>query len=365
MDREHNITNKNYDFFSIEYFFGLDNDPIRLIIMIFILISFILTIFIIYMLRIYRKERDFSSFSQSGVLTLNILVENFFRTFSYIFNWLIKNNNTKIEIDEIEYNIGALLNGNPSNFSLCILQGFLLLFLSMSQDILINIFFLFVNMEQNNKKQLFTIIIMIAGYIFPVSVTFYYYKFDMIGINEKFCYIVKYSFTIDNDKDDIVTYDKENYKIYVLFIFIIRTINFFFTFVFIISAIKYLKNSKKDKNDKKAGKLISSLPVLIVSCFSLFVEIIFRILSFIHLKYEEKFIGIYIIMNSIDSILLPLSFFLKHKIYRYFLCCLSTKFQYSDEYNDENNESSIKDIEISSLIPPEKLKELELNELNF
>ena len=350
MANDQNITNKNYDFFSTDYFFGLDDDPTRLIIMIFILISFILTIFIIFMLRNYRKNRDFTSFSLSGVLSLNILIENFLRTFSYIFNWLIKNDNTKFNED----NVGALLNGNPSDFNLCILQGFFLLFLSISQDIIINIFFSFVNMEQRQIKHLYIIILLIAGYIFPACVTIYYYKFDMIGINEKFCYIEKYSFDII---DDEVTYEKQkDYKIYILYIFLIRSFNFLLTLIFITKAMIYLKNSKKDENDKKAGKLISSLPVIFVSCFTLFIELIFRILSFIDIEFEEKLVGIYVIMNSIDSILLPLAFFLKHKIYRYFCCCLTTK----NDNNDGNNDSSIKDIEISTLIPHGKYTEQEL-----
>ena len=355
MSKEHDITINNYDYFSKEYFFGLNGDHTRLVIMIFILISFILTIFIIFMLHNYRKKREFSSFSLSGLLSLNILIENFFRTFSYIFNWLIKDDNTKFN----GYNIGALLNGNPSNFNLCIVQGFLLIFLSISQDIITNIFFSFVNVEQQEKKHLYIIILLIAGYIFPASVSFFYYKFDIIGINERFCYIEKYSFEINNIK---VIYKKKNdYKIYVLLIFIIRSFNFFLTLYFIIKAMRYIKNSKKDENDRKAGKYISSLPVVFVSCFTLFVELIFRILSFIDIEFEEKFIGIYVIMNSVDSILLPLAFFLKHKIYMYFCCCLNTKIEI--ENFSENNDSSIKDIEISTLLPPGKSKGQELLDL--
>ena len=351
MSEEHDITMNNYDYFSMEYFFGLNGDPIRLVIMIFILISFILTIFIIFMLYNYRKNRKLSSFSLSGLLSLNILIENFSRTFSYIFNWLIKNDNTKFN----GYNIGALLNGNPSNFKLCKVQGFLLLFLSISQDIIINIFFSFVNVEQHEKKHLYIIILLIAGYIFPASVTVFYYKYDIIGINEKFCYIEKYSFEITNEIK-VIYRKKIDYKIYVLLIFIIRNFNFFVTLYFIIKAMRYIKNSKKDENDRKAGKYISSLPVVFVSCFTLFIELIFRILSFIDIEFEEKFIGIYVIMNSVDSILLPLAFFLKHKIYKYFYCCLNTKNE--NENYSENNDSSIKDIEFSTLLPPGKSQEL-------
>ena len=361
MSKEHDITINNYDYFSKEYFFVLNGDHTRLVIMIFILISFILTIFIIFMLHNYRKKREFSSFSLSGLLSLNILIENFFRTFSYIFNWLIKDDNTKFN----GYNIGALLNGNPSNFNLCIVQGFLLIFLSISQDIITNIFFSFVNVEQQEKKHLYIIILLIAGYIFPASVSFFYYKFEIIGINEKFCYIEKYSFKIDDEKNEVIYHKEKNYKLHVLYIFIIRSFNFFITLYYIIRAIRYIKNIKNNENDAKAGKLFSSLPVVFVSSFTLFIELIFRFLSFIDIELEEKLIGIYIIMNSADSILLPLSFFLKHKIYRYFCCCIRTKIGNYDENNDENNDSSIKDIEISTLIPPEKLKDKELLDLLY
>ena len=209
------------------------------------------------------------------------------------------------------------------------------------------------------------IIILVAGYIIPASVTILYYKHDMIGINEKFCYIEKYSFKIDDEKKEVIYHKDKNYKLHVLYIFIIRSFNFFITLYYIIRAIRYIKNIKNNENDSKAGKLFSSLPVVFVSSFTLFIELIFRFLSFIDIELEEKLIGIYIIMNSADSILLPLSFFLKHKIYRYFCCCIRTKIGNYDDNNDENNDSSIKDIEISTLIPPEKLKDKELLDLLY
>ena len=341
------IYNKDYDYFSVKNFIGGSGDPIRLIVIIFIFLSFILNVIIINILSCYRKKREFSL---SGLLTLNILIVNFLHTLSYIFNWIMKNDEIKNEIAKYksDVEVGALLKGNPSHFGFCQTQGFFLIFLSLSQDIIIIIFFAFINIEGKEKKLLALIILIFGGYIPPFLITLFFYKFDLIGLNEKFCYISKYYFYL-NDKNSQVIYEEEkNYKFFILIIFILRLSNFILTFFFVIKGIGYMKWAKK--SDKKREILKYSFPVVLIAIFTLFVDLVFKIMSLFDHKLEEKYIELYIILNSIDSILLPLAFSIRHKIYIFICCCFGgSKYEISS-VNENENEIPIKDIEIDKLI---------------
>ena len=343
----------NYDYVCNNNFVLPNGDYIRLIIFIVIIISFILNVFIIYIICSNRRKRDFSF---SGSLTLIILISNFLHKVSYLINWVIKNENTEIELepDKTPKNVGVLLFGNPSNFNTCVIQGASLIFFSISQDILINIFFGFINSEGKEKKTLFKILLFFAGLIFPLSFTLIFYNLDIIGINEKFCHITKYKFDID-DTNAIEYMEEENYNFYKIFIFIMKGINFVVTLFYIIRAIKYIQNS--DKKDKKRERLISSLSVVFIACIFLLIEIIFKTLFFIS-DFEEKLITIYLILNSLDCIFLPLAFSIKHYIFVYLCCCCRIKI-FSN--NNNENESSIKEIEVD-LLPPNKKKLKDLYE---
>lgn len=343
------IYDKDYDYFSTKNFFGGNDDLTRLIIMVFILVSFILNIIIIYVLSFYKNKRDFSL---SGLLTLNLLVVNFLHILTYIFDWVIKNDEIKNERELIspDLEIGALLKGNPSSLGFCKFQGFFLIFLSLSQDIIVIIFFAFIKIEGKGKKYLASIILIFSGYIFPLCITLIFLHFDIIGINEKFCYISKYSFDID-DKHNIVSYEEEeHYKSYKGIIFAIRSFSFIIIILFIIRACRYTKRS--EKSDKINQKLKNSLPIFLISFFTLCVDIIFKSMSLIDEDLEEKYIEIYIIANSVDSILLPLAFSIEHKIYIYICCCCKTR-NY-EFYSSNENELSIKDPDIDQLIPENK-----------
>ena len=338
------IYNKDYNYFSVKNFFGGRDDPSRLIILIFILLSFVLNVIIIYILSFYRKKRDFSL---SGSLTLNILIVNFLHTLSYILNWIIRNDeiNNDIENNNSDIEVGALLKGNPSDFGFCQAQGFLLIFLSLSQDIIIIIFLAFINIERRRRKKfLASIILILGGYISPLLITIYFYYFDLIGINEKFCYISKYLFSID-DRTNEVLYEKEkNYKSFISIIFTLRFSSFILAIILVIKAFNYIKIAKNP--DKKKEILKYSLPVVLVAFFTLCIDLIFKIISIIDNKLEEKYIEVYVVLNSIDSILLPLAFSIRHNIYIYFCCCFRRNNFEISSINESDNEISIKDLEI-------------------
>ena len=347
------IVDRNYDLFELKYFFGI-NDMTRLIILIFIFISLILNIIIVTILIKRKKANKKGVFSLSGILTLNILIVNFLHTTSYIFNWVIKNDETEFhKPNKRPINVGGLLVGNPSNFKPCFLQGFLLIFFSMSQDFIINIFFAFVNMDGKEKRFIFILVILIAGYIFPFCITLIYSNLKLIGINEKVCYIAKYSYKIDDKTGEVQYFPEKNYNYFKAIIFSIRGLNLILTLFFIIRAIRYIQRS--EKKDRKADKLISSLPVISVAFFTLSIYLIFRIVFFVDSRLEEKYMDIYLLLNSVDAVLLPIVFFINHGIYRYFCCCCPEINYESDNYD---NDTSIKDeIILENIILKDEKKE--------
>lgn len=341
-----NITNNfiedaNYN--SETNFFALSEDPIRLVIFIYIILSLILNLIIIIMITLCYSKK-YKEYSLTGILTWNILFVNFFHILSYMINWLIKNDNTETIINGRKINIGYLLFGNPSNFQACKAQAFILIFLSISQDFIINTFFIFINMEGKEKRQLFIIILIFAGYIFPFSITMLFNNFDALGIYEKYCYISKYSFSI-NENNKVEYNDNKNFILFKIIITFIRGINFFLTLFYIFKAGVYIKKSKKQI--KKRQKLIYSLPVVIITFLSLFIDLIYKIISFIKPEYETRFNGIHLIIVCLDSILLPLGFSIMHGIYIYLCCLTNTSFINS---GNADLDSSIKDMDAETLL---------------
>ena len=342
-----NITNPNYDFLNAKNFFGINDDPFRLTIIIYIFLSFILNLIIIFALFCYKKNKEFSL---SGLLTWNILFVNLFHILFYMLNWVIKNDQIEIPLNKGN-KIGRLLIGNPSNFTACKIQAFFLIFLSMSQDIIVNIFFIYINMEEKEKEHLFTIILIFAGYIFPLCITLIFNNFGALGINEKFCYISKYTFKLKDNNNLVEYYNYNDYVIYKLIITIIRGLNFLLTFFFIFRASRYIR--RKEKTDKKREKLISSLPIVVITFITLCSDLVYKILSFISDELENNLVNIYLVINCFDSILLPLAFSIKHNIYTYLFCSVNIE---SDNINNIYNDTSLKDINFDQLLNNEKIE---------
>ena len=229
----------------------------------------------------------------------------------------------------------------------------------MSQDIIINIFFAFINSGEKKKQYFFSIFLLLGGFAFPALITFSFASLDIIGINEKFCHISKYNL---DDEVNIIE-NKEKYTQYIIFksiIFCIRGINFIITFLYKIITFKYIKRS--EKNDKKSLRLISSFFVVFISFFTLIVELVFKLLFFIIPEYENGFyIDIYMLLNSVDSVLLPFAFIIKNKLCVYLCCCCCTENRY-ESFCDIDNENSIYDIEIDKLLKDDNdKKETEMN----
>ena len=169
-------------------------------------------------------------------------------------------------------------------------------------------------------------------------------NFDALGIYEKYCYISKYSFSI-NENNKVEYNDNKNFILFKIIITFIRGINFFLTLFYIFKAGVYIKKSKKQI--KKRQKLIYSLPVVIITFLSLFIDLIYKIISFIKPEYETRFNGIHLIIVCLDSILLPLGFSIMHGIYIYLCCLTNTSFINS---GNADLDSSIKDMDAETLL---------------
>ena len=334
------IENPNYDFLNVENFFFGFQDWYRLIIIIYIFLSFLLNLFIFITIFKYKSNKQLSF---SGIITCNILIINLVHTLSYIFNWVLKNDETTTKINNNSINVGALLTGNPSDFTLCSIQGYFLIFFSLCQEYLINLLLGYIIWDGKKNKPIFILIFVLLGYVFPVCFVISFAVNDFIGINEKYCFFAKYHINLEKSS---VKYENKNGYIYCQIVyFVIRSLNFITTIIFLI---KIFFIYKTENNKQKKETLISSLPTGIVICLTSCIEIIFRILFMVSKENESKYIGLYLILNTIDSILLPLSFIIVYKLYQ-ILCCKD---------NDKDDENKNNDLDASfqedSLLPEDE-----------
>ena len=309
------IESPNYDFLTATRFLGFE-DAIRLIIMIYIFLSFLLNLFIFFTIFYYKKNKQMSF---SGIITCNILIINFLHALSYIFNWVFKNNETIVKIEDKMVNVGALLTSNPSSFGFCSTQGSLLIFSSICQEFLNNLLLGYIIWDGKQNKPIFILIFILLGYIFPASFAILLLVTGFIGINEKYCHFAKYKYKYDIELTGLINYFKNSdYNTCQLVFIFLRSLNFIITIFFLIKSIIYIYKTKY-KDDKKEA-LISSFPTTFVIFFTSCIEIIFRIIFISSPDSESNLIGLYLILNTIDSLLLPLLFIIIYKLYQFWFC---------------------------------------------
>ena len=319
-----NINKKNYNFYKPIYFFGFgdkdySSDPVRIIKLLYILISFILNLLIIISL-LKRKKKKFSI---ALMLTGNVLIINFIHSFCYSFEWILKedgknliidkNGNSDSNIEGETYEIGGLLIGNPNNLGVCKFQGFSLIFSALSQDILINIFFYIVNRPKIPNKNLIRIILIVLGYFIPLLISLIYLLKDAIGINDKFCYIKKFYKTENSYKYN------DNYIISIIIIYSLRFINLIISSILLYKIIIYVKQNKL-----KNMYILKLSAILIVQVLTILIGLIYRIFGLISESFSRNFAQIFLCINTLDAILFPLSYSLSNGIYNYLFCGIST-----------------------------------------
>ena len=341
-----NILKSNYNFFSAKYFFGLGDDSysydiVRIIKLLYILISFILNLLIVIFLIIRKKKK----FSIALILTGNILIINFIHTFSYSFEWILKekiddshsmplyirengtviNNNTHIDSDY--YQVGGLLIGNLNNFGVCKFQGFSLIFSALAQDVLIIIFFYIINLPNAPTKIKIRLFILF-GYFFPLLIAFIYLSIDGIGLNDKYCYIKKFTYEKVKNCSDIFSngdyidtcnikyeFTKEKFILLVNFIYGLRTINLIVSSFFLYKIIQYVRLNKL-----KNMYILKLSAILIVQVITILLGLIYRIGSSIDEHFSRKLSKIFLCLNTLDGILFPLSYSLSNGVYKTLFC---------------------------------------------
>lgn len=302
------IQNGNYSFFSFKSFLGFD-DAFRFIKIIHILISYILNLIMIISLK-KRKRKTFLRLTSFQLIS-SILIINFIHTLSYIFNWITNlDNSYEFENDGKKYKIGGLLIGNALHYSICKLQGFLIIFSSLSQDISINIFFYIVNREKIPNKRKIIIMCLGLGYIFPFLLGIIYASIGGIGINDRYCYIKKFAF----DEKNETYYFYENFQILLIILYSFRGINLVFNIYLLFNIIRYIRRNQLPKI-----YILKSSSILLIQIITFSFGLIYRISRIISKENNITITNIYLCINTLDGILFPLSFSLSNGIYT-FLC---------------------------------------------
>ena len=311
------IREGNYDFFSVQNFFFAD--VFRLIKFIIIIISFILNLLLIlsYIKTKYSKKIKTGKNSFSFILIINILIANFIHTFSYLLNWMLFVNDDYYEYDFKEderiFHIGALLIGNPHDLWACSMQGFLMVYSSLSQDTLINILFYFVSGSVITGKLKLRLVLIILGYGIPLLISFVYLLTDNIGINFRYCFVKRFSF---DDKEKY--FFNDNYMAVTTLLYAIRGANLIISSLYLCKIIKYVKKEELNKMS-----IISSITILVTQIIIISFELINMVCDYIIDDSDLLIISdILISINTLDGIIFPLIFSLSNSTFKNLFCKL-------------------------------------------
>ena len=299
-----NIENPDYSI-TTAYNFFIGGDFVRVIILLYILFCFILNLLIIIAIFISKKKLSFIS-----KITLSILFVNFIHTFSYIYEWVIKIEGKNKIVGDINDNtiVGFLLTGNPNNMGACLTQSFSLISSSISQDFLINIFFFLINRANTPSIFYIWLWVLILAFAFPFIFTLILLLVGALGINDRFCYVNKYKFNKTDNRYELYS----GFEACVTLVYAIRAINLIFSFYIIIKILKYIMEKKL-----KLSYIFKISSILLVQLVTITIGVIYRISSYFSKKFSVNFSGVYLILNTMDGVLFPLSFIISsgmHKI---------------------------------------------------
>ena len=324
MAYDDDINNPNYSIISAYNFF-IGDDYVRVIILFYILFCFILNILII--IAIIKSNKKLSFISK---ITLSILFVNFIHTSSYIYEWVIKFEGKAKNVGEGKDHtiVGLLLVGNPNDMTACLIQSFSLITSSLSQDFLINIFFYLINKPDTPKIICIWLAVIILAVIVPCIITFILYLIGALGINDRFCYINKYKYN----------YIKREYEFYkgfqygVTIVYSIRTINLIFSFYIFFKILKYIMIKRL-----KYAYIFKISSILLVQLVTITIGVVYRISSYFSRKFSTNFSGIYLILNTIDGVLFPLSFIISSGMHKLLCKIISGETLDNEEEDIERN----------------------------
>ena len=328
-DYSRNVTNPYYSIISGKDFWG-GSDPIRVIIIIYIILSLIFNLINFTVIGVTIKIKK-KVFPIALWVMLTVLLMNFIHTFTYFYEWVIKNGvdikNVKIGEDN-NVNVGALLTGNPKHLFGCYTQGFFLIFSSISQDFLINIFFYLVNSSNFNESYA-KIGVGVLGFALPFLFTLILGIVGGIGLNDRFCYVKKFNInfkTVDNEEYTVYSY-YSGFQAGVIIVYLIRVFNFFATVYFLIKIWNYVNQSNQPKS-----YLFKSVFIPFIQLFTIGIGVIYRFINMASPKISAQLSGTYLILNTCDGVLFPIAFALQNNIFS------QIKKLYSNEKENNNSE---------------------------
>ena len=238
---------------------------------------------------------------------------NFVHTFTYFYEWVIKKNVDKINITIKQgshtYNttVGALLTGNPKHFAGCKIQGFFLIFSSISQDFLINIFFYLVNSSSFTDFKA-KLLVILLGISFPFIFTIILEIVGAIGLNDKFCYVKKFRFEINENEVEYHYYT--SFQVVVIIVYLVRVLNFIASVYFLVKIWSYVKQENKPK-----FYIFKSVFIPIIQLFTIGIGVIYRFINLVSPKASENLSAPYLILNTVDGVLFPIGFILQNSIF--------------------------------------------------
>ena len=299
------IEDPNYSIFTAYNFF-IGGDYVRVIILLYILFSTLLNLIIIVAVIISKKKLSFVS-----KITLNIILINYIHTFSYIFEWVIKIPGKTKSIGKSSNSdsvVGLLLAGNPNNMKACKAQAFCLISSSISQDLLINIFFFLINKSKIPNTVYIWSAILIFAFILPFAFTLFLLLNGALGINDRFCYINKYNYNPEK-KNKYEIYS--GLRFYMILLYGFRTINLLLSLCMLFKVIIYVISSKL-----KITYIFKMSFILMVQLITISIGIVYHIFSRFSRYFSANFSGPYLILNTIDGVLFPLSFIITNGMHK-------------------------------------------------
>ena len=230
--------------------------------------------------------------------------------------------------------------------TMCKIQGFLIIYSSLSQDFLINIFFYIINTEKTPKKFKLHMMLIIFSFLIPLIFSFIYFITDNIGINERYCHIKKFYF--DNN-DDAYHFNK-SFVVLTVILYLFRGINLVINFIFLY---KIIKNIRQDNYNKIF--IIRIIIILITQILSITLEII-NIICEQTVGYNRKYIisDIFLYINTLDGIIFPLIFSLSNSTYTNLFCMKERTETMMTEEDFNNYESCDSSAKIDEKDPNEK-----------
>lgn len=292
----------------------------RTIILCFCFFSLILNIIIIISIFLTRNKKK----SIVMRLTLCILIFNFISLFSYSFQWIICKEEYKTKDNNSYFIIGLLFENNINTFYVCKFQSFILLGSSLIQDYLVILFFFIVN-SREIIKEIYINLYLLIFILYPIILSAIYLEFKAFGLNDDFCYVKKYEYVEPYHYEVF-----ENHFIYYIIIHVLRGINFCVCLFLLIKIIKYLKN------EKSYSYIFQKLSILFIQFFKLFIIIFYRTLSLSLKNFPEYFRKAFVILSTLDGVLIPLSFSFSNEIFANFCKIGGRRSRVSTSIDEDN-----------------------------